>query len=198
MNHLIKLVLLALVLLSTNAFSQKFEFGTNVKYTAITFESSMDLEDILGTSRDLKGFVNIKGDSDADFYLEVPVDSLKTGIDLRDEHLRSPAWLDAEKNPKIVFEGQKVKKLEGDKYEVTGSFTLHGVKKDKTITVETKKIPAEVAQKMMMDNADWIRVRAEFTIKLSDYGVKIPEMAAAKVNDEWTIKVSAFAKGAIK
>ena len=44
---------------------------------------------------------------------------------------------------------------------------------------------------------DWLRVRGQFTVKLSDFGIKVPAMAATKVNDAWTVKVSVFGKAPV-
>ena len=50
-----------------------------------------------------------------------------------------------------------------------------------------------MAQKAGLEPGEWIRVTAPFKIKLSDFGVKIPEMAAAKVNDTWQLNIQAYA-----
>jgi len=61
--------------------------------------------------------------------------------------------------------------------------------------VNLKKIPAAKASAIGLGDGDAIRVRGEFTLKLSDFGIVVPGMAAAKVNDEWTVKISLFGKG---
>ncbi|MBM4373269.1 MAG: hypothetical protein FJ098_16555 [Deltaproteobacteria bacterium] len=45
-----------------------------------------------------------------------------------------------------------------------------------------------------MGKVAWVRIRGEFQVRLSDFGVTIPAMAAAKVNDLWTVRVSLFGK----
>ena len=103
-------------------------------------------------------------------------------------------WLDAKSSPLVVFEGKKVKPLGGDQYEVSGTFSVKGVAKPLTITVQARQIPAEKAAKLGLGEENWVRVRGEFKVRLSDYGIERPEMTLAKVNDEWTVKVSLFAK----
>ena len=103
----------------------------------VTFESQADVETIHGITNQLSGVVTAdlkKGQ--AKINLDVPVASLRTGIDLRDEHLRSPNWLDADNYPKITFVSKKVKKVSKKQWKVSGTFTFHGVSKDITVTAD--------------------------------------------------------------
>ncbi len=176
------------------ARAQTYDFGVESKFVNITFESKADVEDILGTSASISGTVRLDPKGSGSFRLVVPVASMKTGIDLRDEHLRSAYWLDAEKYPNIVFEGEKLRKLAEGKWEVAGKFSLHGVTKPLTVTVDTSVIPKERAAKANMGEVEWLRVRGEFSVRLSDFGVKIPDGVVGKVNDSWTVRVSLFGK----
>ena len=119
--------------------------------------------------------------------------SLKTGIDLRDQHLRSKGWLDASAHPYIEFKGENARKIRKGHYRLTGTFTIKGVSRTKSIDVKVKQIPSSLAKRVGLGDKPWLRVRASFSIKLSDFGVRIPSMTAAKVNDRWTVKLSLFA-----
>lgn len=187
------LVIAIAALLPLSATAEEYSFNVDSKFVNITFESQMDVEDILGASHEVSGSLNFDGRK-GNFSLAVPISSMKTGIDLRDEHMRSPMWLDAEAHPEIKFEGNKIRSLGDGKYQVTGNLTMHGVSQSLSVVVATRQIPAERASKLMMGDTNWLRVRTSFKVSLSDFGVKIPDMAAAKVSDEWTIKVSLFAK----
>jgi hypothetical protein len=57
-----------------------------------------------------------------------------------------------------------------------------------------RKIPSAQGTKLGLAEGDWLRVRSQFTLRLSDFGIQVPAMAAAKVNDQWTVKVSVFGK----
>ncbi len=182
------------VSLSGTSWAKDYTFEVPEKFVNITFESEMDIEDILGSTNKASGFLKWDCKDSASFKVTVPVASLHTGIALRDEHLRSEHWLDAGKYPEIVFEGSTVKKISDTKYKVTGSLTVRGVTRPASFDVELKKIPLEVARKQGMGESKWLRLRGSFQVRLSDHGVKIPEMAAAKVNDVWTVKFSVFAR----
>ena len=193
MHRFFMIPILALALaLPAAAQAEEYSFDVDAKFVNISFISEMDIEDILGTSNAISGSVDL---AKGTFKLEVPVASLKTGIDMRDDHLQSEMWLDAKNHPNLVFEGTKIEDLGAGKYKLSGTFWARGTSKDLAVTVDLKKIPAAKASKFGLGEADAIRVRGAFTLKLSDFGVQIPGMAAAKVNDEWSVKISLFGKG---
>ena len=59
----------------------------------------------------------------------VDVSSINTGIDKRDEHLKSADFFDVAKYPSITFKSTKVESAGTGKYRVYGDFTMHGVTK---------------------------------------------------------------------
>lgn len=182
--------------IGTPAMGQEYTFAVDSKFVNITFESKMHVEDIVGTSRTISGTAKLG--KVASFDLTVPVESLKTGIDMRDEHLRGGYWLDSAKYPNVRFYGTGIRDLGDGSYEVSGKFVLKGVEKAMTVKVAVAKIPADKATAVGMEKVNWVRVRTSFKIRLSDFGIKIPDMAAAKVSDEWTVSLSLFGKEASK
>jgi polyisoprenoid-binding protein YceI len=184
---------LGIAALPASAAAEKYTIASDTKHVNVAFESRMDVEDIFGTTRTASGTVDLSA-SGGTFEITIPVASLHTGIDLRDEHLRSAQWLNAAKFPKITFAGTTIKQASAEKYAVTGTFTLRGTGKTLTAPVDVKRIPAATAAKAGLPAGNWMRIRATFKIKLSDHGIKVPSQIAAKVSDEWTIRVSLFAK----
>lgn len=166
-----------------------YYFGTSPKHTNISFSSETVLENILGNVNSIDGSYVSNGDKSS-VSLKVPVAKMKTGIDMRDEHLRSENWLNAAKNPYLQFESTGAKLLGEDTWEVTGSFTMNGVSKPVTVKVQVTPIPADKAR--VHGPGEWIRVKTEFSIKLSNHNVKIAKVSEGKVNDEWQVKVSLF------
>jgi polyisoprenoid-binding protein YceI len=61
----------------------------------------------------------------------------------RDEHLRSPDFLDTAKYPTITFTSTKVEKVSDTQYKVTGDLTLRGVTKPVVLTVEGSPTPVK-------------------------------------------------------
>jgi polyisoprenoid-binding protein YceI len=60
----------------------------------------------------------------------VDVNSINTGIDLRDDHLRSDDYFDAKNFPKIRFVSTKVSGGRSGEYKVTGNLTIKDVTKE--------------------------------------------------------------------
>jgi polyisoprenoid-binding protein YceI len=61
--------------------------------------------------------------------------SIDTSQPDRDKHLRSADFFDAEKFPEITFKSTKFTPAGKDKYDVTGTLTMHGVSKEVTLPV---------------------------------------------------------------
>jgi polyisoprenoid-binding protein YceI len=171
-----------------------YHFGVAPQNTNITFESETDFETILGATREIAGTAVVDFDGGAaQTTIEVPVGSLRTGIDLRDEHLRSGMWLDAKKYPTISFTSTGVRKIDDTRWEVSGKFSMYGESRELTTIVEVRPIPASVAKSAGLGKGEWIRISAPFEVKLSEFGVMIPKKTAQRVNDTWKVKVQAFA-----
>jgi polyisoprenoid-binding protein YceI len=181
----------------SSAKEETYHFGVSDQRSNITFESVTDFETVLGSTHKLMGHVTTDmRQGNAEVELIVPVASLKTGIDMRDDHLRSPMWLDAETFPTISFASTEVKKQRGSKWSVEGEFTLHGVTRDIKTKADVRQIPMDLAKKAGLEDGNWVKVTTEFELKLSDYGVMIPKMAAAKVSDTWKVTYVAYASTA--
>jgi polyisoprenoid-binding protein YceI len=74
--------------------------------------------------------------SDASFELTAKVNSISTRIDMRDNHLKSADFFDAEKFPTLTFKSTSVKKGKKKTLLATGDLTFHGVTKPVTLTVK--------------------------------------------------------------
>ena len=114
------------------------------------------------------------------FEFTAKTQSLDTGFAKRDEHLRSPDFLNAKQFPVITFKSTGVES-DGDLLHLTGDLSLHGV--TQSITVDLKK--------MGEGDDPWGNYRTgystQFTIKRSDFGMdKMLDM----VGDEVTLMVS--------
>ena len=58
--------------------------------------------------------------------VEVDAAGIYTGVDRRDNHLRSPDFLDVEKYPLMIFESTKVKVVAANNLKMEGNLTIHG------------------------------------------------------------------------
>jgi len=175
---------------------QTFSFKDKVGRNQTIFFSTTPLEDITGMSTDVWGTVSFDIE-DVENTLKgeilISTASLRSGIDLRDEHIRGADWLDAEKFPTISFKIKEVagiEKIEDNKLKVKvlGEFTLHGVTKEVESEVTLVYLEENEMTKMRLPG-DLLGVRATININLSNYGVQ--HMALGKkVSDEIEINVN--------
>jgi polyisoprenoid-binding protein YceI len=181
---------------------KSFNFEDKYGRNQASFFSTTPLEDITGISNAVKGKItfNVADVKSLKGSISIPVASLKTGIDLRDEHLRSDNWLDAEGYPEITFLIKKVgdvKVLADNKLEakVTGDFTAHGVTKE-VVTIVTMTYLDESEQTKQRAPGDLLGVQATFNIVLSDYNVE-NMIVGQKVSEDIEINVNIVGSSAM-
>lgn len=188
------------LLFGVNLFAQTFVADSKDGRNQASFVSDAPFEKINGLASGLNATVMINPNDITQKPMGkviVPINNINTGIDLRDEHLRSEMWLNASKFPNAEFQLTGIKNQssrslnDGQKVKATllGKFSVHGVTKDievpATLTYfkESERTKAKAPGNLLVVNAD-------FNIKLADYGIKIPDMVVGKVNDEIQINVS--------
>ena len=158
----------------------------------VSFESDAPLETIKGKGSKVIGKVTFDaGDlSTIKGEIKVPVGSLGTANDLRDEHLHGKKWLDSQKFPFAVFKidsvsGAKALKAgKATKVKVKGTFKIHGVTKPMVAKATVKLSPA----------GD-LNVKTKFVVNLTDHKVKVPSIVRLKVANEIDVVVDFKARG---
>jgi polyisoprenoid-binding protein YceI len=68
--------------------------------------------------------------------ITIDASSINTRVAKRDDHLRSPDFLDVAKHPVITFKSKRVEKAGDGKLKMTGDLTIRGVTREVTLTVE--------------------------------------------------------------
>ncbi len=93
---------------------------------------------VTGQFTQYEGSLEMAGDdfADANINFSADIDSISTGNEQRDGHLKSPEFFDAEQFPKLTFESTGMTKTGSDTYKLDGHLTLHGVTKPVTLNVE--------------------------------------------------------------
>ena len=61
--------------------------------------------------------------------------SVDTDLPDRDKHLRSADFFDVENHPEIVFKSESIRRVDKDRYDVTGTLNIRGVGKRITLPV---------------------------------------------------------------
>jgi polyisoprenoid-binding protein YceI len=189
------LTFLALAVFASNSFAApvKFNIGGRKTMQLAQVESVTDFETFTGRTDGVTGSITFDpAKKTGGGTIVVDVASISTGIDVRDDHMRSGQWLDAAKHPKITFETTGVRSLGGDRYSVTGKFTMRGVTKTITTTATVKHMKESDATKKAGFKGDVLQVKTNFKVKLSDYGIKISGPAEGKVANDVTISVVVY------
>ena len=131
MKKVIFKVSAAFILLSF-AMLEESTWSTDAAHSRLGFTiNHMGISDINGEFKKFDVKVNQHGVDFTDAIIEMSaeVNSINTGIDMRDDHLKTPDFFSAEKFPVITFKSTSVKKSKANSYTVTGNLTMHGFTK---------------------------------------------------------------------
>jgi len=172
------LVFISLLTLTNSAQSQQYLTQNG----AVTFISRAPMLEFEGKSSNLVGLVNVTADS-VDFYIDL--NTLDTGIQLRNRHMRE-SYLETTKFPFAEFTGSFTPSVDfnsnsAQNVVTKGSFSIHGVSKE-----------MEIKGTLTPMNLNEIRLKAEWTIKLSDFNIEVPRIVFYELSEVQTIKIDAI------
>ncbi len=113
------------------------DYSFDKAHSSINFRiRHMGLVDVPGHFRDFDGKINLDGkklrDSSVEFTAKMK--SVDTGINARDNHLRSKDFFEIETYPEMTFKSKEIKK-KGKTYRVKGDLTMKGVTKEITLAM---------------------------------------------------------------
>lgn len=93
---------------------------------------------VSGHFRTWTGLLQVDEANPAASRVEVEIDaaSIETKEQQRNDHLRSPDFLDAAKFPKLRFVATGVEKVDDERYKVTGNLTIRDVTKPVVLDTE--------------------------------------------------------------
>ena len=101
--------------------------------------------------------------NESSVYVEIQVESIDTGIENRNNHLKSDDFFDVATWPVITFTSKSIVKA-GDGYQVTGAFFMHGIEKEITIPLTTQSFTSE-------EGASWTAFRVNYVVDRTEYGM---------------------------
>jgi polyisoprenoid-binding protein YceI len=112
-------------------------FAIDPGHSEVSFQIRHLVSQVRGRFNDFSGTVQLDPKnlpaSSVDFHIKAT--SIDTNVPDRDKHLRSADFFDVEKYPEITFKSESIKPAGKDKYDVTGTLTMHGVSKKVTLPV---------------------------------------------------------------
>jgi polyisoprenoid-binding protein YceI len=90
---------------------------------------------VRGTFDQFSGAIVVAEDGTPSVNADIAVDSINTGNEQRDGHVKSADYFEAETHPTATFRSTGVR-ADGDDYVVDGEFTLRGVTKPVSLALE--------------------------------------------------------------
>lgn len=188
---------LTLLLAAPLASAEDFKIVPNT--SRVSFTSDAPFETIVGTTSNVEGTIHVdlaKPTAAPKASVAVDMASVKTGVDMRDEHFRGEQWLDTAKNPKATFELERIELPSAITYDSKVEGTVHG---KLTIKGRTQPLKAPVTVGLFRPNPklekfglnnDVLRVKSSFDVALKDHGITAPEaLAGLKVADTVTVSM---------
>ncbi len=158
-----------LLVLTFTSLSAQTKWTFDQAHTDVMFSvTHLVISTVTGYFRNFDGVIVTNGNdfNNAKIKFTIQTKSIDTDNKKRDEHLRSKDFFYAEKYPEIIFKSTSFKKVEGNKYKLTGNLTMRGITKPVILNVQyngTVKDP-------------WGNIKAGFKITGSlnrfDYGLK--------------------------
>jgi polyisoprenoid-binding protein YceI len=124
------------VLFVASAFaSAQTDWKFDKVHSSVTFTvRHMVISNVTGSFKDFTvDLKSAKDDfSDAEVQSTIKVGSISTDNTMRDNHLKSDDFFNAEKFPEIQFKSTSFEKLNDTKYKITGDLTIRDVTKNVT------------------------------------------------------------------
>ncbi len=191
-----------LTLISTVAFTGvalaaplTFDFKDPKGVNNAVFQLDAPLEAINGSASGISGTVTFDpaNPGATKGKIVVATASLQVPNAMMKAHMHGGQWMDVTKFPEITFDAKELKnvKTAGDKTtaDAAGTLTIKGVAKEVSAPVTLTYLKDKLGQRVPNMQGDLLVIRANFTIKRSDYGIN-PGAPAEKVADEINLTLS--------
>lgn len=125
-----KILFLTLFLKTLLVVSQQSNWKIDTNHTNINFEISyFKIGDIKGSFDSFSGSLKQTEGDLSDVYIVIKTSSINTNQAVRDKHLKSKDFFDAEQHPEIKFKSTAIRKTREKEYEITGNFSMTGITK---------------------------------------------------------------------
>jgi polyisoprenoid-binding protein YceI len=171
-------VLVAAAVMAAPAFGQEALRVSDGEVTVIcplTVGGSFEAK-----TENLSGDLAVASDNQSvEGAVTVDLQTLETGIGLRDKHLKSN-YLEVDKGPQFAearLQDIRVERLKG-KTQFRGLLTLHGQQREVTGTADIKP------------NGNGYRMEATFTVKVADFQIPEPTYLGVGVADDVIVRVN--------
>jgi len=181
---------LTIAILGSPALSRAETWTIDPAHTSAQFAvRHLMVSTVRGEFGKVSGAVNLDEQDPTKSAIEATIDttSINTRVAKRDDHLKSPDFLDVAKYSTMTFKSKKIEKTGENKFKVTGDLTLHGVTKEVVLDVEGSPTPIK-------DPSGNPRIGGVATTKINrqDFGLqwnRAIEAGGVVVGDEVSITI---------
>ena len=178
---------LFILLTATLAFSGEYHVDKDKK-NIVKFVSDAPIEDFEGITDQIDGYVYWE-ESDyiknSEIYIEVDLNTLDTGIGLRNRHMREN-YLETDQYPITYFRGKIFSNsIVNDttvSVNVKGEIFIHGIKQPLTVIAD------------LIKRTNGYRIRTTFIVKLSDFQIEIPSIMFYKIDENMDLQLDFYVK----
>lgn len=165
-----KLLLILLLFLCSNKLHAQQFIGKNGE---ISFFSEAPLEDISAVNKKVSA---VYDESTSDLIFRLKIIDFVFPKALMQEHFNEN-YLESDLYPTSTFVGEVIE-INGKQALVKGDLKIHG---------ETNQI---VVEGSLIRKEGFVNIKANFTIKLEDYNIKIPKIVMYKIAELIEVKVN--------
>ncbi len=170
----------------TPAFGQVETWKIDPAHSSAQFAvRHLGISTVRGEFRKVSGSASYDPADPSKTSLEATIDatSVDTRVDMRDNDLRSPNFLDVQKYPTITFKSKRAESAGPGKLKITGDLTIHGVAKEVVLDVDGPTSPVKDPRGNVHVGAS-----ATTTVNRKDFGVN---GAPSMVGDQISITIDA-------
>ncbi|MEM9545923.1 MAG: YceI family protein [Bacteroidota bacterium] len=192
MQHLKSLLFTFLITGFSIPLSAQTTYQLDPGHTFVNFgvERFMVCE-VTGRFNEFAGTIAYHPDDISQTFIDVTIDvkSIDTGLEIRDGHLKSAIWLDADNHPNMTFKSKKVEQSE-DQMMITADLTIRGVTREVTFPMKIKGPFKDPTQ------ATTLGLSADAVINRQDFGISMDKKMMnghSFIGDEVKISIRALA-----
>ena len=141
-------------------------YHTEIRFIA----QHIGMSKIHGSFRKFDGLIQVAPRfEDSRIQVVIEADSIDTGVQMRDDHLRSADFLDVENYPRLYFTSERFTWLRGDRWTVHGQLTLRGT--TSPVELETTYLGQRKWQGPGYDGDMRVACHSTTTLRREDYSV---------------------------
>lgn len=140
----IALTVVAVVAISVLAAAQAGTWQIDPNHSAAQFSvKHLGVSTVRGAFTKVSGSASYDAADPSKSTVDVSIDasSVDTRVQMRDNDLRSPNFLDVQKYPTITFKSKHAKTAGAGKLQIVGDLTIHGVTKEVLLDVDGPSAP---------------------------------------------------------